>query len=155
MFDKILVALDRSERSPIVFKQALEIASAPTSKMLLFHCLDWDAERAQPLFGVGTLGDIKMTPGPGLRHESLQKDLEQVRQWLEDYRQQALSCGIVAELKSPVGSPGARICEQARHWGAAVIVLGRRGRRGLSEVLLGSVSSYVVHHADCSVLIVQ
>jgi nucleotide-binding universal stress UspA family protein len=30
--------------------------------------------------------------------------------------------------------------------------MGRRGRTGLSELFLGSVSNYVTHHAPCSVL---
>lgn len=33
--------------------------------------------------------------------------------------------------------------------------MGRRGHKGLSEILLGSVSNYVVHHAPCSVLVLQ
>ncbi|NEO65320.1 MAG: universal stress protein, partial [Moorea sp. SIO4G2] len=36
-----------------------------------------------------------------------------------------------------------------------LIVLGRRGLGGLKEMVLGSVSNYVVHHAPCSVLVVQ
>lgn len=47
------------------------------------------------------------------------------------------------------------ICELARNWNADLIILGRRGRTGLSELLLGSVSNYVLHHAPCSVLTVQ
>ncbi len=43
----------------------------------------------------------------------------------------------------------------ARNCGADVIVMGRRGHSGLSELILGSVSNYVLHHAPCSVLIVQ
>ena len=36
-----------------------------------------------------------------------------------------------------------------------VIVMGHRGISGLQEFFLGSVSNYVLHHAPCSVLIVQ
>lgn len=40
-------------------------------------------------------------------------------------------------------------------WDADLIVVGSHGRKGLSEMLLGSVSNYVVHHAPCSVIIVH
>ncbi|MEO0350033.1 MAG: universal stress protein, partial [Cyanobacteria bacterium P01_A01_bin.15] len=40
-------------------------------------------------------------------------------------------------------------------WNADLIMMGRRGRSGFSELLLGSVSNYVMHHAPCSVLTVQ
>ncbi len=39
--------------------------------------------------------------------------------------------------------------------GADLIVVGRRGRSGLSELILGSASNYVLHHAPCSVLTLQ
>ncbi|NEO28803.1 MAG: universal stress protein, partial [Kamptonema sp. SIO4C4] len=35
------------------------------------------------------------------------------------------------------------------------VIIGRRGRVGLSEILLGSVSNYVLHHAPCAVMVVQ
>lgn len=40
----------------------------------------------------------------------------------------------------------------ARNWQADVIVIDRRG---ISELLMGSVSNYVLHHAQCSVFTVQ
>jgi nucleotide-binding universal stress UspA family protein len=51
------------------------------------------------------------------------------------------------------GSPHRRIVEVANGVGASLIVIGSRGRSGLAA--LGSVSERVVHHADCSVLIVR
>ncbi|RMG10302.1 MAG: universal stress protein, partial [Cyanobacteria bacterium J055] len=36
-----------------------------------------------------------------------------------------------------------------------LIIVGRRGRQGIEEAVLGSVSNYVVHHAPCSVLAIQ
>lgn len=39
--------------------------------------------------------------------------------------------------------------------GAELLVLGSRGRGGLREMLLGSVSNQCVHHATCPVTIVR
>jgi len=45
-----------------------------------------------------------------------------------------------------------RVAQRER---ADLIVIGSRGLRGIREVLLGSVSSGVLHHASCPVLIVR
>ncbi|MCM3903907.1 MAG: universal stress protein [Pyrinomonadaceae bacterium] len=53
------------------------------------------------------------------------------------------------------GSPREAIVEEAEHWGADLIVMGSRGLGAWNRLLLGSVSSAVVHHAKCSVEIVR
>ncbi len=53
------------------------------------------------------------------------------------------------------GSPRQAIVEEAEHWGADLIVIGSRGLGAWNRLLLGSVSSAVVHHAKCSVEIVR
>jgi len=47
-----------------------------------------------------------------------------------------------------------RIIEEARSWKADLIVVGSHGR-GFWGRLLGSVSTGVLHHAPCSVLVVR
>lgn len=47
------------------------------------------------------------------------------------------------------------IVEEAESWGADLIVMGSRGLGTWNRLLLGSVSSAVVHHATCSVEIVR
>jgi nucleotide-binding universal stress UspA family protein len=155
--NKILVALDRSPQASVVFAEALGLSRAPNSTMAIFHCLDWESESLAEVFlGIGTLGDVDLYgTALGQRRTFLERKVRQAQEWLQVYYQQAQEVGISCELKCQAGDPGTRICEFARVWGANIIVLGRRGHRGISEALLGSVSSYVVHHASCSVLISQ
>jgi nucleotide-binding universal stress UspA family protein len=54
-----------------------------------------------------------------------------------------------------VGDPGQVICEVAKSWDADLILMGRNRKSGISELFLGSSSNYVLHHAVCSVLVVQ
>jgi nucleotide-binding universal stress UspA family protein len=50
------------------------------------------------------------------------------------------------------GAPGPTLVSESKD--AAVIVVGRRGRGGLSRLLLGSVSRHVADHAECPVVVV-
>ena len=53
------------------------------------------------------------------------------------------------------GSPRQVIVEEADRWNADLIVIGSRGLGAWNRLLLGSVSSGVVHHAKCSVEVVR
>lgn len=53
------------------------------------------------------------------------------------------------------GSPESRVVETAEEDGADLIVIGSHGYKQWERLLLGSVSSSVVHHAPCSVLVVR
>jgi nucleotide-binding universal stress UspA family protein len=73
----------------------------------------------------------------------------------------------VAKLRSAMGSetnikgepvpgpPRVVILEEARSWGADLIVVGSHGYRMLERFLLGSVSQSIVSHAKCSVEVVR
>lgn len=52
------------------------------------------------------------------------------------------------------GNPGPGLVEIAEREGAGLIVTGTRGLGALREVILGSVSHYVVQHADVPVVVV-
>jgi nucleotide-binding universal stress UspA family protein len=74
---------------------------------------------------------------------------------LQSWSSQANTSGVNTEFTQNTGSPGRMICELATDWNADLIIMGRRGRSGLAEFFLGSVSNYVLHHAPCSVQIVH
>lgn len=156
-FTKILVAVDRLGQASAVFEQALELAQKNSARLMVFHCVNPQGEgEIAPLMGTG----VGLDPAGGkmvrsLQQERLQQDKERSRQLLDSYSHRATELGIAAESDCKVGEPGLLICEAAKSWQADLIVLGRRGRKGLAEIFLGSVSNRVVHNAPCSVLIVQ
>ncbi len=63
----------------------------------------------------------------------------------------------VAAIKTLIkfGSPAAEILDEAAKMKASLIVTGSHGRHGAQRFLLGSVSSKIVDHAPCSVLVVK
>jgi nucleotide-binding universal stress UspA family protein len=69
----------------------------------------------------------------------------------------ALAAGLKAEpfAVEATGSVWSMIVEIADRYDAAAIVMGSRGLTGVRSMLLGSVSSAVVHHADRPTLIIR
>jgi nucleotide-binding universal stress UspA family protein len=84
--------------------------------------------------------------------EEMQAELQA---WLNGLVDRAKEDNITAKADYYIGDPGQKICQVAQQEGIDLIIVGRHGRSGLSELILGSVSNYVVHHAPCSVLVVQ
>jgi nucleotide-binding universal stress UspA family protein len=53
------------------------------------------------------------------------------------------------------GTPGQVLVQEAREWGADLIVAGSHGHGFWKRAWLGSVSDALIHHAPCSVMIVR
>jgi nucleotide-binding universal stress UspA family protein len=53
------------------------------------------------------------------------------------------------------GDPAAAILEEAETEHADMILVGTRGRNPVERLILGSVSTKVVHGAHCDVLVVR
>jgi nucleotide-binding universal stress UspA family protein len=53
------------------------------------------------------------------------------------------------------GTPEIEIVEEAKQWGADLIVIGSHGHTGFKRLVLGSVAHSVVAHAPCSVEVVR
>ena len=154
-FNRILVPLVRSESTAAIFKEALKLAQDNNSKLMLFHSVDWDMGEH-----FGSFAEIEAEvdfSGAYIQaqQERLQQELQESKDWLQTYVEQAEAIGIPTESKCEVGHPGSLIRDLAKNWNADLIVMGRRGLSSLQEVFLGSVSNYILHHAPCSVLIVH
>ena len=66
----------------------------------------------------------------------------------------ALAAGVEAKAHVTHGSPAELIAESAGRLGADLVVVGSRGLGTVSAVLMGSVSRWLVKHADVPVTIV-
>ncbi len=157
VFHKILVAIDDSPQTSIVFKKAIELAEINKSILMVFHCINLDTKPDnKPFIGVATIGDVDLY-GTFARQQKnlLKQEIAKVETSLQNYYQQANLKHIPTELVHKTGIPGEQICQQAKNWGANLIIIGRRGHNQLAEMFLGSVSNYVLHHAPCSILVVQ
>ncbi len=156
MFKKILVALDRSSEAATVLDSAFSLAESGTTEMLLVHFVDWTMQDVSPWIGIGTLYDVDLS---GERYDwsrqRLRQEVDTVNDWLETLVKKAHKLGIDCKHECHIGSCNLGIGDHARDWNADLVVIGRRGQKNISEMFLGSVSNYVIHHAPCSVLVVQ
>ncbi|HEY9639674.1 MAG TPA: universal stress protein [Coleofasciculaceae cyanobacterium] len=147
MPNKILAALDNSVMSKSVFEEALSLAKATAAHLRLLHVVPPDEETAQdyPIY----LTDLK----PYLSKS--ESNLTLVRHPFITYTNQSLTAGIQTEFFQYLGNPGQIICNFALIWESDLIVIGRQEALDLHRLVLGSVSYHVVHHAPCSVHIVN
>jgi nucleotide-binding universal stress UspA family protein len=156
MFHRILVAIDNSNDSYQVFNEALILAKQNSANLMLLHVLSPEGE------GYPSLAGTDMGMGLGLQENIIKDYLEQLEVYkkhgmevLQSYSEKAIAEGVNVEIIQKIGGPGPTICDMAHSWEADLIITGRRGRSRLSELILGSVSNYVLHHAPCSALIVH
>ncbi|MEG4005249.1 universal stress protein [Microcoleus sp. Pol11C1] len=157
-FKKIFAALDDSELGHRVFTQALELALSDSAQVMLFNCVTVSTvgQTAVPIpVDLGMNVEL-MDQAYQAQRLRLEKEVKHASGLLKNYCDAAANKGLQVEFDCKMdGDPGHCICESAENWGADLIVLGRRGRTGFAEAFLGSVSNYVVHHASCSVLVIQ
>jgi nucleotide-binding universal stress UspA family protein len=87
---------------------------------------------------------------------------DEIREYLEDEAEEAVQDGVdslreagfTVEGATDFGDPGSLICEKAEDESVDTIILGREGHSTMGELLLGSVSHYVVHHTAVPVTLV-
>lgn len=166
MFHKILVAINRvpsgaatpTAMGQQVFNAALDLAKSSHAGLKLLHVLAL-SEPDNPTMAIsnsqGYLSWLNSATSQQA-YEQMWEDYEaKSMELLRSFASQANDVGVKAEVYQCSGAAGSTICELAIAWGADLIVLGRQGHSGVGELVLGSVSNYVVHHAHCSVLTVQ
>lgn len=130
---KILCPYDFSDRSREVLDFAERLAKSMSAEVVLLHVFD-------------TAVDYSPKGQTVPIDPSVQERFESIR--LSD-------AGIPVQRFLHLGIPGEVICWLAEHEKCDLIVMGTHGRTGISHLLFGSVTEYVVRHARCPVLTVR
>ena len=154
MFKKILLAIGDSSESQAILAAGLTFAEKLGAEILILHVINpLSPTGFSPLVGgmFPIVNDIALEQYAKEWKEYEQRGIERLR----TYAAQAKDSGIKVEVLQNYGDSGSMICETAKNWSADSIVMGRNQKSMLSEIFLGSTSNYVLHHAPCSVMVIQ
>jgi nucleotide-binding universal stress UspA family protein len=149
-FRKILVAVDGSENSKRAAQMAMGLAKQNNSELLVMYAL------TSPMAGVSSSNQPYM---PEIDYSSsyYQGAFKNANSVVQDTVELAKREGINATgiVDRSTSSTVETIVNQAINIHADLIVIGTRGHGGFKRLLLGSVSSGVITHAHCAVLVVR
>ena len=142
MKKNIIVAIDLSEASTSILKEAFDFAESLKAKVTLVSIISMYVDYLH--------SDMSLLP----------------TQWEEIYENQKKhainelnkikesNTNIEIDTYAAVGNAKFDILEYATSNKANYIVMGTHGRTGLSHMVLGSTAEYVVRHATIPVLII-
>ena len=85
----------------------------------------------------------------------LEEHTRQAQEHVETCEKIMREAGLKATGAVLTDSPKASLVDEARDWGADLVVVGSHGRRGLNRILMGSVSEAIAMHAPCSVDVIR
>ena len=141
MFSRILVPVDGSDNSHRALDAALFLSEKLGAKVTAIHVME----------------DV---PVLHIESEKLLRELlnaykKENQLILSKCSEIATEKGLMIETKLFQGNPSSAIldfCEKEKH---DTIVMGSRGMGKFKELVLGSVSSKVLHHSSCPVMLIR
>jgi nucleotide-binding universal stress UspA family protein len=144
---KILVAVDGSDTSMNAADYAITLAKNNNKEAEIFFINVIDLS---PIF--------KMLPSD-TRKQLIRIGRQQASQIFDTVDEMAKRHGlrmkINTEMVETSVSAADEIIRYAEEKGVDLIIVGTRGRSGMSKALLGSVASKIVTYSPCSVLVVR
>lgn len=139
--DRIIVGVDGSDHSKEALREAARLAQALDAPLEVIAC--WQ----DPALYATSYGYV-----PELDPEAFQAD---ARHMLQETLQEVFGETRPARLSTRLlrGRAAELLVEESRN--ARMLVVGARGVGGVLGMILGSVSSALVSHAHCPVLVVR
>lgn len=139
MFSRILVAVDGSESARKAFEMSVYLAQRCDSKLDIIHVV------LDSVYG----GDSAVA------FDLIEELKEKGKKLLEECKGEAMRNSVQAETLLKIGDHAQVIIDTANKNNYDLIVMGSRGLGAFKELLLGSVSFKVMHHASCPVMVIR
>ncbi len=138
MYENIVIGFDNTEYSKAAVIEVSNWVKMHGGKFLLVHAVYFDEEEF------------------GHAPEQLAKRLEFGKNVCYQTKEMVVSeFGIEADVLVCEGEPPDIVTNIAREKKADLIAMGTYGRRGLKRLFMGSVTSSVIVHSPCDVLVVK
>jgi nucleotide-binding universal stress UspA family protein len=139
----IVLATDGSPSALEATRQAIALARDLSACLVVVGV----EHVAVPSYGYYGYGEVY--------NELLEGEHMHVERVLADAARQARDADVIVETVARKGETIEAICDVARKKEARLIVVGSHGWSAVRRFLFGSVSTGVLHHASCPVLVVR
>lgn len=135
--ERLMLVTDGSVFSEGAIREALNYARKCSSKLYVISVLETNPEYE-------TIGS-----------NVFEKEEAEMREHLESIKAKALDQGLRCEtIFHRWAEPHKVVVEEATERHIDMIIIGRRGRKGMAKLLMGEVAAKVIGHAPCKVLVV-
>ena len=149
--EKLIVAIDGSEGADDAVSLACETAGRLGVPVELVFVFQTSSEALVGFPGGGVSEEERHLFVPGALEQLEKETTEAV---FSRARQAIGEAGVTVEETVLYGLPGDMLVEHANNTPGAMMVMARRGRSNVTELLLGSISQRVLHRANCPVVLV-
>ncbi len=133
MLNRVLVATDGSDYSAGAIRTGVALAKSRSARLIGLSIILYNPEYS--------------TLVPNLQEEAEKRAREALKSFVE-----AAGGGAEATTREAF-DPSAGIVLGAKENSADIIVMGRRGKRGLARMMVGDATAKVIGHASCPVLV--
>ena len=148
---RILVAMDGSASSIRAAKFAMHFCQLENAELVILHVLP-DIKQGGVIGLRAKYGDLKLVSA------FLQAKIKEANKWIEPIQKKALKYGVsstVEILENEGSSIVDIITKYAQKNRIDLITVGTRGLSKFKRLLVGSVSSALISHSHCPVLLVK
>jgi len=139
LYEKILIAIDGSDRNKTAIEEGFRIARECGSTVFAVYVKGTNRYDQTPT-------DVMMVDLQAVIQKQAEDALEIV---------QTFSEGVPVETVVLEGKPEVEIVKFAEENGIDLIVIGTNAKRGFERLLLGSVAEQVIRTTSCKTLIVK